>query len=210
MSYPDESSSPMRTSIVVPVLALTVLLAIMNTTMFNVALPQIAQAFHMSGASLSWIVSGYSIIYAIASITYSRLADFRSPRTLLAICLACFGIGSILGSLSGGAAMLLGARLLQGAGAGGVKGLALLLIARHLPAAQRGRAIALIVASTSLAFGLGPLAGGIFAQFGGWRTLFFMTAIVLVLIPALLRLLPHEPTRPGRFDGLGALLIGGG
>ncbi|KQO18458.1 MFS transporter [Paenibacillus sp. Leaf72] len=207
MRHSVATTALFREKAAVPLLALAVLLAIMNTTMFNVALPEISKAFNMGGSSLSWIVSGYSIMYAIASITYSRLADFRSLRALLVACLLCFGIGSIIGYGSTNAGLLLAGRLIQAIGAGGVKGLALVLIGRHVPAARRGQAVALIVSATSLAFGLGPLAGGILAQIGGWRSLFIVTAVVLLLIVPLYRSLPSEAGRPGQFDWGGAWLV---
>lgn len=60
--------------------SVAVVLVIMNTAMFNLALPDVTETFGITAASASWIVTGYSIMFSIASITYSRLSDFLPIR----------------------------------------------------------------------------------------------------------------------------------
>ena len=61
-----------------------------NTTMFNVSLPDIAEQFRLLPSRVSWVVSGYVIIFAISSVTYGRLADTYSIKTLVTIGLVLF------------------------------------------------------------------------------------------------------------------------
>ncbi len=72
--------------------SVAVVLVIMNTAMFNLALPDVTEAFGITAASASWIVTGYSIMFSIASITYSRLSDFLPIRRLLVIGLLTLGL----------------------------------------------------------------------------------------------------------------------
>jgi DHA2 family metal-tetracycline-proton antiporter-like MFS transporter len=64
------------------------------------------------------------------------------------------------------------------------------------------------MSSITLGLGLGPVAGGAIVQYGGWHTLFAVTGLTLLLIPAFFVLIPKEKLRKGSFDALGALLIG--
>ena len=82
------TATPMeRTSIqeglIVALLGFTVVLVVMNTMMFNLALPKIAAEFKLTSVASSWIVTGYSIVFAISSITFSRLSDFCTDTHLV-------------------------------------------------------------------------------------------------------------------------------
>ncbi|MCE9600319.1 MAG: MFS transporter, partial [Spirochaetia bacterium] len=78
MNSETDASAPelKNEGLTVLLLGTALVLVIMNTMMFNLALPAVSQAFHLLPTATSWIVTGYSIVFAIASITYSRLSDF--------------------------------------------------------------------------------------------------------------------------------------
>jgi DHA2 family metal-tetracycline-proton antiporter-like MFS transporter len=186
----------------------TVWLVVMNTTMFNVALPSVLSDLSLTSSTASWIVSGYSIVFAISTLTFSRLSDFIPISRLLLIGLTILGIASIIGFLSEHFYLLLLARVLQAAGAGAVPGLAMVLAGRYIPVSRRGKAMAYIASAASLGFGLGPVLGGAITQYLGWNYLFGVTGFVILLIPIFNKLLPKEPVRPVKFDTLGGLLTG--
>ncbi|WP_248929226.1 MFS transporter [Paenibacillus hamazuiensis] len=197
-----------REGLLVALLSITVILVVMNTTMFNVALPQVAKEFALSSTAASWIVTGYSITFAIFSITYSRLSDYLPIKTLLTIGLTCLTVASALGFVSHNFIMLLCARLLQAVGAASAPGLGIVLLTRYVPAARRGKSISAIISSASLGFGLGPVIGGAATQYLGWNYLFAVTGFVLVMIPFFNRILPFEKTSKVQFDLIGAVLVG--
>lgn len=204
----NSNSALLKESTVIPLLGAIVVLVIMNTMMFNLALPTVALEFKLTSTAASWIATGYSIVFAISSITYSRLSDFVPIRVLLTISLVCLGGASILGYFSHHFIVLLCARIIQASGAGSVKGLAIVLITRYVPLSRRGKAIALITSATSLGFGLGPVAGGVITEYLGWNVLFLVTACTLLLIPVVYRLLPKETFAAGSFDWISATLVG--
>ncbi|MCA0170699.1 MFS transporter [Bacillus sp. RAR_GA_16] len=189
-------------------LSVAVWLVVMNTTMFNVALPNVLSEFNLSPADGAWIVSGYSIILAIFTITYTRLSDYLPIRRLLMTGMAIFGVGSILGFFATTFPLLLAARLLQATGAAAIPGLAMVFAGRFIPFARRGRAMALIASASSLGFGLGPVVGGVVTEYLNWNYLFTVTLFVVLLIPILFRRLPEEEVRKGSFDLTGGLLTG--
>jgi len=184
----------------------TVWLVVMNTTMFNVALPSVLSDLSLKTATASWIVSGYSIVFAIATLTFSRLSDFIPISRLLFIGLGLLSIASIVGFLSNSFSILLLARLFQAAGAGAVPGLAMVLASRYIPVSRRGKAMALIASASSLGFGLGPVLGGAITKYLGWNYLFAVTGLVVLMIPIFKKLLPLEEVKKGKFDTVGGVL----
>lgn len=188
--------------------SLTVWLVVMNTTMFNVALPSVLNDLSLSSGTASWIVSGYSIAFAISTLTYSRLSDFVPISKLLSIGLMLLGISSIIGFFSNSFYMLLTARVLQAAGAGAVPGLAMVLAGKYIPILRRGKAMSLISSAASLGFGLGPVIGGAITQYLGWHYLFLITGFVILILPLFQRLLPKEDAKQVHFDSFGGLLTG--
>lgn len=191
-------------------MGVAVVLVIMNTTMFNLALPSVTLQFALTPGETSWIVTAYSIMFAIASITYSRLSDFIPIRRLFLIGLTSLGTAAIAGFFIRDFAALIFVRVLQASGAGSIPGLALVFISRHIPIERRGRAMAKVMAAVSLGLGLGPVVGGTIVEYAGWHYLFLLTASALLLLPAFALLVPHESPRRGTFDIAGAILAATG
>ncbi|MBP1989681.1 MFS transporter [Paenibacillus eucommiae] len=196
-----------KEGVVILLLGISIVLVIMNTMMFNLALPDVAEAFNLSPSSTSWIVTGYSIVFALTSITYSRLADFVPIRRLFIIGILSLSLAAIAGLFSNSFIMLLIVRILQASGAGSIPALSLVLISRYIPIERRGKAMAMIMSSVSLGLGLGPVVGGAIVEFLGWHILFVVTAVTLLLVPVFVVLIPKEKPQKGSFDVLGALFI---
>jgi DHA2 family metal-tetracycline-proton antiporter-like MFS transporter len=201
-------SNSFREGLVTVLLGLAVVLVIMNTMMFNLALPYVARQFSLTPSSTSWIVTGYSIVFAISSITYSRLSDFVPIRRLIMIGLASLSVAAVAGLFSNSFILLLIVRLVQASGAGSIPALALVLIVRYIPLERRGKAMATIMSAASLGLGLGPVVGGAIVEYLGWHSLFAVTAVTLLLVPAFAVLLPSEKPAKGSFDVWGALFVG--
>jgi MFS transporter, DHA2 family, metal-tetracycline-proton antiporter len=207
MEKPSESPKGSHFKTVL-ILSLAIWLVVMNTTMFNVALPNILIEFSITASEGAWVVSGYSIVLAICTITYTRLSDYLPIRRLIAIGISLFGLSSIFGFFAESYSFLLLARLLQATGAAAIPGLSMVFASRFIPLSTRGRAMAMIASASSLGFGLGPVVGGLITEHLAWNFLFIVTLMVILLIPVLLRILPKEEVQKGQFDFLGAVLTG--
>ncbi|MBY6037458.1 MFS transporter [Fictibacillus nanhaiensis] len=210
MADREESLGGIQENRIIPLWSLTVWLVVMNTTMFNVALPSVIAQFDLSPTAGSWIVSGYSIVFALSTITFSRLSDFIPIGRLLFTGLIILGISSIIGYFANSFAFVLISRIVQAMGAGAVPGLGMVLATRYIPISRRGRAMSFISSAASLGFGLGPVIGGGITQLFGWNFLFIVTGLVLLLLPVFKVYLPVEKRQAGSFDLIGALLTGGG
>lgn len=93
------------------------LLAAINAVLFNVAFPNISQDLHISSAQVSWIAIGYSMVVAIGSIIYGKLADTINIRKLFLIGISLFILGSILGFIKHDSiGIIIAARMLQASG----------------------------------------------------------------------------------------------
>ncbi|MBW4084855.1 MFS transporter [Paenibacillus sp. S150] len=204
---PVEATLP-REGLLTLLFSVAVVLVIMNTAMFNLALPDVTKTFGISASAASWIVTGYSIMFSIASITYSRLSDFLPIRRLLTIGLLTIGFAAVAGFLSTNFIFLLIVRVVQASGAGAVMSLSLVLFTRYVPLHRRGKAMATIMSAVSLGLGLGPVAGGAITQYFGWNWLFAVTAVILLLVPLFLMLLPKELPSRGSFDAIGGIFLG--
>ncbi|WP_219836231.1 MFS transporter [Paenibacillus sp. R14(2021)] len=196
----------MNDKMVLPVWTIGLFIVVMNTTMFNVSIPTIITDLRITADLGSWIISSYSIGYALSTVIYSRLSDGVPIRRLLAIGLITLGLGSVFGLFATNFNALLLARICQSAGAGVMAGLGLVLVSQYVPAERRGSAIAMISSGSAMAFGLGPIVGGAISHYWGWNGLFAMTCLVLLILPILLRLLPRETVTKSKFDLNGASL----
>jgi DHA2 family metal-tetracycline-proton antiporter-like MFS transporter len=207
-SVSKSGQTTLREGLVTVLLGISMVLVIMNTMMFNLALPDVSRTFGISASTTSWIVTGYSIVFAISSITYSRLSDFIPIRRLFVIGLASLGVAAIAGFFTNSFVPLLVVRILQASGAGSIPALSLVLVTRYVPLERRGKAMAMVMSAASLGLGLGPVIGGAVVQYLGWHYLFAVTAVTLLLVPFFVILLPKETPVKGSFDALGAIFAG--
>lgn len=197
----------MKDKIVMPLWTCCLFIVVMNTTMFNVSLPVIIHDLQITSDLGSWVISSYSIGYALSTVIYSRLSDRIPVRKLLTAGLLILGLSSLLGLFAHSFAILLLTRILQSAGAGVMAGLGLVIASRYIPVERRGAAIALISSGSAMAFGLGPIVGGLISEYWGWNGLFAITVLVLLALPVLLYFLPRETAKPeNSFDMFGAAL----
>src|SRR5664280_644605 len=97
--------------------ALGVSIIIMDATVVNVALPVIISDVHLNATQAEWMNAVYSLMFAALLLTLGRVGDLYGRRRLFATGMAVFVGASILAGLADGATMLIGARVLQGAGA---------------------------------------------------------------------------------------------
>jgi DHA2 family metal-tetracycline-proton antiporter-like MFS transporter len=193
---------------IVLVMAFTVFLSVLNGTMFNVAVPDIRRQFGLTPTEVSWVVTGYIVVFALASVTYGKLADIYPVRRLVSIGLLLFNAGALLGFLSAAAyPLVVAARLLQAAGGGAVPALSMLVATRYFSSDCRGRVLGAMAATVAFAAGVGPIVGGGIAGALHWRYLFLLSLITLLSLVAFRRLLPKEASRPSSFDLTGAALL---
>jgi MFS transporter, DHA2 family, metal-tetracycline-proton antiporter len=204
------ASAPASTRLFLAVAASAVFVTVLTATMINVLVPLIGARFGASAAEVGWVVTGYSLAYAVGVPLYGRISDLYGVRAVFSLGLAGFAVGGLICALAPSLAWLVFGRLVQGIGGAAVPALAIVSVAKVLPAGERGAGIGLIGASLGTAAAIGPVLGGVVGQYLGWRALFVGTlALALVLIPFARRVLPVGGSEDERaFDLVGGALLG--
>lgn len=198
-----------RERALVGLLSVCVFFSVLNTSMFNVSLPEIGHEFAVSPARLGWIVTAYSLLFGVSTPFYGRLGDRYGLRRMLIAGLSLFSVASLLAAIAPTYPVLLICRALQAIGTGAIPSLGTALIIRHVPEARRGAALGITAATVGAGAALGPTLGGLITQFLSWRALFGISALLGIAIPFTRRLLPPSRPTDSQLDLLGGLLLTG-
>jgi EmrB/QacA subfamily drug resistance transporter len=196
------------------VTSVAVFMSFLDVTIVNIAFPDIRASFgDASLAGLSWILNAYNIVFAALLVPAGRLADrIGRRRTFMGGLLTVLG-ASVVAGLAPSVEVLVGARVVQAAGAAALVPTSLALLLPEFPLAQRATATGIWGATGAIAAALGPSLGGALVDVAGWRWVFFVNLAIGLpaLIPAR-RLLreTREPARGPLPDAIGAgLLVAG-
>ena len=202
-------------------LALAVLLigafmALLDTTIVNVAIPTIRSSIGASNATLSWIVSGYALAFGLALIPAGRVGDRLGHKWVFIAGLSLFTIASLACGLAQDDGQLIAARVVQGLAGGMFFTTITALIQLMFADRERGRAFAILGATIGFSTALGPLVGGLIIQaFGaetGWRLVFGVNIpIGIVAVGAAAVFLPSgAESTDSAADWLGLALLTAG
>jgi MFS family permease len=165
----------------------------LDGTLITVALPSVAHGLGVKGSSTSVVLSAYFGAYALLLLPGGELVDRFGVRRLALVGLALFALGAIAGALVTNFGELIGARILQGAGAGLVSPAALAGAVSGFPAERRGSALGIWGASAGMSNLLGPLLGGLLTVAFGWRADWWaLVPLTLLVAVAIVRLVPAE------------------
>lgn len=195
------------------VLAATVLgsgMALLDSTVVNIALRTIGTEMSASISQLQWIVNAYLLALASLILVSGSLGDRFGRRRLFMIGVGWFATASALCALAPNPALLIAARLLQGIGAALLTPESLALIQASFCPEDRGRVIGRWAGFGAIAAAVGPLLGGWIIGNVSWRWIFWINvpvALVVLLISA--RHVPEsrDPERVAGFDTVGAALV---
>jgi EmrB/QacA subfamily drug resistance transporter len=191
-----------RAKPVKPWLVLTAVLcgffmAVLDTTIVNIAIPSIQTGLSADLPSSSWVLNAYNLMYAVLLITVGRFADQFGRKRLLLIAMILFSLASLgcafapaYARISGlpPIGWLIGFRALQGIGAAGLMPVSLAILMAIFPRNQRGAALGVWGAVASMGAAFGPIIGGFLVQAFDWRWIFLVNlpicavGIVLTLL----------------------------
>lgn len=194
-------------------LLLGMFVAILSGTVVSTALPKIINELGGDQAAYTWVVTASLLATTVTTPIWGKFADLLNRKMLLQLALVVFVIGSALAGFAQGTGDLIGYRVIQGLGAGGLTALGQIVMADIVSPRERGRYMGFIGAVMAVATIGGPLLGGVVTDALGWRWNFYVALPIAIVAIIVLQKTLHVPPRVAgkiKVDYLGtSLLIGG-
>ena len=175
----------------------------------NVALPSIGREFSMDAVLLSWVPTSYLLAAAMFLVPFGRIADIHGRKKVFLYGTTLFTLASVLTAVSVSTPMLIVARVLQGIGSSMIFGTGVAILTSVFPPGERGRVLGINVAAVYTGLSVGPFLGGVLTQNLGWRSIFWATVpLGLVVITFVLWRLKGEwaEARGEAFDLPGSVI----
>jgi EmrB/QacA subfamily drug resistance transporter len=219
-SYATESGLAQRQRVVVAVVYIAAMfMAIMDTTIVNVAIPTIGRDLHARTADLGLVSVAYLVSLTVFIPASGWWGDWIGGRRALLSALGVFTLASALCGLSTSLTVLVTFRIAQGAGGAIMTPVGLAMLFRVYPPAERVKISGTLALFTALAPALGPILGGMLTTWLSWRLAFLVNVPVglAALIFGYAALDDHQAPHPGHFDflslissaaGLGSTMYG--
>src|SRR5947208_9434112 len=203
-------SQSQRSGVVLAIASLAAFMASLDVFIVNVAFDQIGADF--SGATLSqlsWVLSGYAIVYAALLVPAGRIADRYGRKGGFLLGLAVFTAASAACAASSGVWWLVAWRVLQAAGAALLTPASLGLVVASTPPVHRQRSVRIWAATGAVAAALGPAVGGVLVE-ASWRWVFLVNVpvgVAALVAAAIWVPTSRDPSVTRIPDVLGALLL---
>src|SRR4051794_20929798 len=199
-----------RTGRVLAIVSAAVFMASLDLFVVNIAFPDIQKEFEGSTlAGLSWVLNGYTIVFASLLVPFGRAADRLGRRRVFVGGLLLFVAASAAAAAAPSVDTLVAARVVQAVGAAALMPTSLALLLSEVPLEKRSAAIGIWAATGGVAAALGPPLGGLLVQ-ASWRWVFLIN-LPIGLAAAFLasRVLTEssDPEHARRPDTLGALVL---
>jgi EmrB/QacA subfamily drug resistance transporter len=199
-----------RTGPALAVVSAAVFMASLDLFIVNIAFPDIAKEFHGTTlANLSWVLNGYTIVFASLLVPLGRLADRLGRRRFFVGGLLLFVAASAAAAAAPSIEALVAARVVQAVGAAALMPTSLALLLAEIPLSKRATAIGIWAATGGIAAAAGPPLGGLLVE-ASWRWVFLINVpIGLAAAFAATRVLREssDPEHARRPDMLGAALL---
>ncbi|WP_164700086.1 MFS transporter [Modestobacter sp. KNN46-3] len=193
---------------------LAMFVAFLSSTVVSNALPTIITDLRGSQSQYTWVVTATLLASTASTPIWGKLADLFSKKLLIQIAIVVFVVGSMLAGLSQSLPTLIGWRVLQGLGLGGLQALVQIAMAAMISPRERGRYSGLLGSVMAVATVGGPLIGGLLVDTSwlGWRWCFFVGVPFALVALVLLQRTLHLPVtrRAVSIDYLGATFLTAG
>ena len=174
-------------------LALSMMLGSLGTSITNIALPALTEAFAAPFQDVQWVVVAYLAAMTVSVVIVGRLGDTQGLRRVLLAGLGLFSAASLLSGLAPDLRLLIGARVLQGIGAAFLVTLTIALVRETASQERMGRAMGLLGTMSALGTALGPSLGGVLVSVTGWRSIFLIqVALALLALILAFTCLPRD------------------
>ena len=158
---------------------------LVDVTIVNVALPDMAVNLHTSFSSLQWVIDSYAVTLAALLMGLGSLADLRGRRRVYLAGLAVFAAASLASGLAASPGLLIAARGVQGIGGAAMFATTIALLNASYQGRDRGTAFGVWGAVAGASAAVGPVLGGLLTEALSWRWIFFVNLPVSAVAVAL-------------------------
>ena len=207
-TQPKVKLSPLQSKFLPYVLAVALFMQILDATILNTALPEMALALGESPLKMQWAVISYALTLAIFIPISGFLADKYGTRKVFLSAIVLFSIGSIFCAMSPNLDILVASRVLQGIGGAMMTPVARLILVKSYPRNQLLTVMNFAVIPALIAPLVGPLVGGYLVQYASWHWIFLIN-IPMGILGLIIgyKLVPDIREAAGRLDWLGFALF---
>ena len=201
---PKFKLSPSQAKFLPYVLAVALFMQILDATILNTALPEMALALGESPLKMQWAVISYALTLAIFIPISGFMADKYGTRKVFLSAIVLFSIGSIFCAMSPSLDILVASRILQGIGGAMMTPVARLILVKSYPRNQLLTVMNFAVIPALIAPLVGPLVGGYLVQYASWHWIFLINVPMGILGMIIgFKLVPDLREAAGKLDWLG-------
>lgn len=207
---PEPEDTPKGIRFWGPLIALSIatFIVVLDTTMMNVAVPQIAADLNTNVGGVQAGISLYAMVMASLMLLATKIADLKGNKRWFIIGLGIYGVGTAMAAVAPTLGILiLGWSFLEGIAAAFILPLTFTMTYSHYRGKQRAVAFGILGGLGAVGAAIGPMLGGILTTFSTWRLGFGIELVgVFAIIPLLRYLRETDPDRTGTLDWVGAVL----
>lgn len=191
----------------------SIFMELLDTTIINVAVPDLAREFGVTSAStIQWVITGYLLSLAVFIPISGWAGDRFGTKNVFMFALLAFTGASLLCAFAWSVESLIAFRVLQGVGGGMLSPVAFSMVWRAFPPEERSKAAGIMVVPAAAAPASGPVIGGLLLKYATWHWIFLVNVPIGIaaLLITFMYLRNEKQESPGRFDPAGFVLAGTG
>jgi DHA2 family multidrug resistance protein len=209
---PEEWGPSANPWLITVAVMLATFMEVLDTSISTVALPYIAGSLSATTDESTWVLTSYLISNAVVLPASAWLATFLGRKRFLMVCVAIFTLSSLVCGTATSLAMLVVARVVQGAGGGALQPVSQAILLESFPPQKRGIAMAAFGIGVVVAPIIGPTLGGWLTDNYSWRWAYYINLPVGVLALLMMQAFVEDPpyarkARPGKIDAFGFALM---
>jgi EmrB/QacA subfamily drug resistance transporter len=204
----DDSGATIKRYIILAISTATSFIMPFMVAAINIAIPTLRDEFSLEAWVTAWVGTVYFLAIAIVQVPCGRLADIYGRKRLFIIGLLVTIVASFLGIFAHSVPLLFISLALLGAGSGIMINNAISILISVFPADMRGRVLGISTAGTYIGLSVGPYIGGVLTRAFGWQSIFVLSAILSIVLLALVFFTLKEEWREAkgeRFDAVGSI-----
>ena len=177
----------------------------------HIALPVMGKELSMDAVVLGWVITTMTLPQVAVLLAAGRFADIYGRKKVFLAGMILFTVSSALCAISSSAVMLIVSRILQGVAGGMAFGTLMAIVTSVFPGEERGRAIGMVTGAVFVGLAAGPFYGGVLTEQLGWRSIFYITAILcFIAVILIIWKMKGEwaEARGEKFDVVGSIVFG--